>query len=799
MTTDLACKVYVDWGKDGAFTTAGDDISAYWQSTTITAGARAADQHCADVGRCTLVLNNEDRLFSPDYAAGTYYESLVPRLPIRVDATDGVTDWMIFRGWVESWAPESGHIHGNRTCIVQAVDGMGLLQDAGISQPLQENETASTILTKICASAFGGTIAEGSAVFEDKITDGQTIQVGARVYTFKDTLTGIADEILIGDSTGYDLQDQTADNLAAAINGEAGAGTNYGTGTVRHQYVTAESTTGMGVTSDQRTGWVALRDAASNYEALANRIILGDTDLEIATLKLYLQKVGSPTGTVTIRIETDSAGDPSGTLCDANATITVDEADLAAGGGWITVTFPGTISLDLYKRYHVVLTTDRGSSGVNYINWGIDTVAPFAFVLKLKTAGVWANASPTTQGVMLSPATITLSANARGAWGNALDLITDSSVITLNDATLTGGADAPSGLTSFETGQTFPLAADGWAAERTNGLRAAQEIADGEYGLFYCAPDGTLTFKGYQWCFEQQAVAASITLDNTPHKIDPRVSIDNIANEIIVEYVPRREADVGVIAQSNGVIVVPPKSGTKRRNSTVTPGANTVKLAYLESATGNIVGATSIIAPVSGTDYSVFTGPGSGNLDITAKDLITVTLAINGGDLEATFKNPTWVYVFIHDFQVRGTALIAYDKQLIVLQDATSIAAYGLKTMRIRLPVCADRRFAEAVAAYELVRRKDPHTLISRMDFRNTREINGTHLYSIAPGDTVAISDTQTAIDSHKYLIHGWNCSLDVSGAHGLTWYVRRMDDNPTWILENATYSLLEDTTRLGL
>lgn len=53
-----------------------------------------------------------------------------------------------------------------------------------------------------------------------------TITVVARVYTFKTTLTGAADEILIG----ANIQ-TTLFNLRAALNAEAGAGTIYGTGT----------------------------------------------------------------------------------------------------------------------------------------------------------------------------------------------------------------------------------------------------------------------------------------------------------------------------------------------------------------------------------------------------------------------------------------------------------------------------------------------------------------------------------------------------------------------------------------
>lgn len=65
-------------------------------------------------------------------------------------------------------------------------------------------------------------------------SDGSVVVVGARTYTAKTTLTGAANEVLIGASAAEFL-----DNLKSAINATAGAGTTYGTGTVAHEFVIA--------------------------------------------------------------------------------------------------------------------------------------------------------------------------------------------------------------------------------------------------------------------------------------------------------------------------------------------------------------------------------------------------------------------------------------------------------------------------------------------------------------------------------------------------------------------------------
>lgn len=73
-------------------------------------------------------------------------------------------------------------------------------------------------------------------------SDGDTVTIGATVYTFKTALTtnpaAVPYEVLIGASAAAAL-----DNLKSAINATAGAGTTYGTGTAAHPTVEATTNT----------------------------------------------------------------------------------------------------------------------------------------------------------------------------------------------------------------------------------------------------------------------------------------------------------------------------------------------------------------------------------------------------------------------------------------------------------------------------------------------------------------------------------------------------------------------------
>jgi hypothetical protein len=113
----------------------------------------------------------------------------------------------------------------------------------------------------------------------------------------------------------------------------------------------------------------------------------------ISHVGLYLRKFGSPTGTITVRIETISAGNPTGTLAHANATITLDEADLTTALAETLVTFED-FSL-ASGDYAIVLDTDRASSTSNYVTWGSDGSTPGYAGGEMKTyaAAAWSAAS----------------------------------------------------------------------------------------------------------------------------------------------------------------------------------------------------------------------------------------------------------------------------------------------------------------------------------------------------------------------------------------------------------------------
>ena len=95
----------------------------------------------------------------------------------------------------------------------------------------------NTSTTKLLR-ALTGTQASGTLTWTANANNNETVVLGATTYTFKNILTGAANEVLIGAATADSIN-----NLKAAINAEAGAGTLYGTGTVANASASCTSVT----------------------------------------------------------------------------------------------------------------------------------------------------------------------------------------------------------------------------------------------------------------------------------------------------------------------------------------------------------------------------------------------------------------------------------------------------------------------------------------------------------------------------------------------------------------------------
>lgn len=145
-------------------------------------------------------------------------------------------------------------------------------------------------------TAVNSVFATGTYTLSANVANNDTVTIGTTVYTFKTTLTGAANEILIGGTASISI-----DNLIAAINAAAGEGTLYGTDTAAHTLVSAAAGAGdtMTVTAllDGPSGnSIATTEVGANSSFGAGTLTGGDADVTVAE-DLTTE---TPTGTATV-------------------------------------------------------------------------------------------------------------------------------------------------------------------------------------------------------------------------------------------------------------------------------------------------------------------------------------------------------------------------------------------------------------------------------------------------------------------------------------------------------------------
>ncbi len=807
MTTDVRYRVYVDWDNDGSFATSGDDITAYVTSLSGIAGMEDDLKHVASVGMCTIYLRNVDRRFSPENSAGPLYGKLLPLRPLKIEVTDGTTTWPLFRGRIRELRAQSGAT-GPREAVIEAEDLLAALRDYDLSMPLLEDVTADDLLERIGSSAFATARATGYIAFNGNPANNDTVTVDGITYTFKSALTtpAVANEVLIGADA-----EETGANLIAAMMGEEGAGTTYSTGTERCERVTALAD---GETLSIPTAGVAQGFAVGRwpdngylyYTGQSFTLAIGGI-LDVLSLWFGFRG-GSPVGTMTWKIF-DFDPDTGQTVGAALETGTFTPA--TPEPIWNTVTPAGTTYLEpgVYKLeleptvdqasgdYWNVLASD-GAAGDVYEDgtfWQLQADP-------LDDWGEWVG-QDLTMTLTCAFQRILLTAVMPGAWGNSIALSKSSANLGVSGANLSGGVNGPVGLMDYEAGtQTFEIAGDLWQADTTNALGAISDAVLSEWGYFWAARDGTLTFRNKDWVFKRQLAAAAVTIDGEPNAADGNVSLDRVYNQAIVNYSPYRRLDLGVVARMNQPLKIPGKRQRKRRNTYDDKPytGETVKLQYVDPDTGQLMGATDLVHPVPGTDYRVTRGePGLGE-DVSGNNAIGCTLARNGADIEVTFQNTALLTYWVQDFQVRGVGIARYERDQITVDDADSIAAYGRRATPpadILLP--SSRTLAESVAGYLLVRHKAPLYRVPEIRFRTQTVIGGTNVFSVEIGDVVEASDDQTGLDAVRYLVIGHRFSMRPGGETDLSWFVRRLDDRNFFILDDPVYSKLDGTNYLTI
>ena len=143
--------VYIDFDRDDDFSDAYEDITQYVQTCDWMLGATQPYQMVSDEATLTMMVNNADRRFSPEYTESPYYGELDIHLKVKVEITFtnvlGITTiYPMYLGFIDTIAPEPA----KRTdCKITCVSAKQQLQDQYVSLPLLTDVRSDEVIQQI--------------------------------------------------------------------------------------------------------------------------------------------------------------------------------------------------------------------------------------------------------------------------------------------------------------------------------------------------------------------------------------------------------------------------------------------------------------------------------------------------------------------------------------------------------------------------------------------------------------------------------------------------------------------------
>jgi len=119
-------KVYIAF-TDGPYVASPTwtEVTDYVFSADVSRGR--ADDFSNVVGTAYVVLNNNTRRFDPFNTAGPYYNNLLPRRQIKIEAVSGSTTFPVFRGYIAGWPAQFDNAGKTGTVSLQCFDALALL------------------------------------------------------------------------------------------------------------------------------------------------------------------------------------------------------------------------------------------------------------------------------------------------------------------------------------------------------------------------------------------------------------------------------------------------------------------------------------------------------------------------------------------------------------------------------------------------------------------------------------------------------------------------------------------------
>jgi hypothetical protein len=581
----------------------------------------------------------------------------------------------------------------------------------------------------------------------------------------------------------------------------------------------------------------------ASRDKIAQGFVNNNVSLTATKVSLYLKKVGSPAGTLTVRVETDDGtGKPSGTLVNANATATVAESSLSTSYAMTDFTFASSWTLPQGSaQYHIVLSTSRSPDASNYVVWGVDSSAPAysGGEARALISGVWqalsADAVFSVSGTATSAVALAVIPNYSIQFNGYIeDIIPDAALYGSRTTAVraVSGADRlrrikvdlplqknkranqlldalyallPSGSAQtapvgrlFDTGiSVFSTAFNGYDRTQTTVLDAIKDIAVSEYGRVWEDKDGSLRFgaRDFMPRLVKQAARLAVS-DGMPVQLNVARRANRLVNQVDLTYHPRQTV-IGptILGQIQNYVTVPPA------NADGTPGTLDVTLTFRDSTGGMIGGENLITGLVPYTDILVYENlPAYGDYLVYPNVFKWEVTSAAASQATVRLSNYATGQLFVTKLQIRGDAVYSYDPVTLSAKDDTALAEDGPNPYSKDLPFTDEPNFCQSLAQYLVNIYKDPILEVSDIAAEHSSQLSGVNLLDIEMMDVVSVTAAQVGMAGVRHLVTGVAWTLDpMDGDYvaevALT--TERLNAKTYWLLGDTTYGRLGSTTRL--
>lgn len=330
---------------------------------------------------------------------------------------------------------------------------------------------------------------------------------------------------------------------------------------------------------------------------------------------------------------------------------------------------------------------------------------------------------------------------------------------------------------------TYPYTLDRTRDEQTRLREELYRIALSGLDRFWERANGTVVCESRSRRF---GVTTNVDTFTDHHGFTPVRGRDRIINHAQYTANPRLLGTVDSVMYSQNTPVA------------LSPGNTQVILGpWTDSSNKDIrVGAVTLTALVSGTDYTANTLADGTGTDLTASLTITVGLSGNATEFSVTLGGS--VSGWLTKLQQRGQPLLDYGATVMDYEDSASIVAVGDRPTSQNMPYQPSATLALEAAQYVVFTRKDGKTGV--LGFRRIIPLgNPTELarsYNRDLGDRILITDAVSGI-SRPFFINRVRESIQ-EATLTTEWDLGIVDTTSYWYLEVVGKSELDTTTRLG-